>query len=153
MKIKRFFAKDMRTALKEVKEELGADAVIMSNKKLADGVEIVAAMDNDRAPETPVEAPQVNPAPAQPRAVQSRIVRPEPQRAKPEPQAQVADSLQALLDRQAPKPRSPELASMFSQSGINTEEVFKPRQATEERYERPTSTQNFRAEPNVKTQR
>ncbi|TLX45900.1 flagellar biosynthesis protein FlhF [Pseudoalteromonas phenolica] len=152
MKIKRFFAKDMRTALKEVKEELGADAVIMSNKKLADGVEIVAAVDNDRAPETPVEAPQVNPAPAQPRAVQSRIVRPDPQRAKPEPQAQVADSLQALLDRQAPKPRSPELASMFSQSGINTEEVFKPRQATEERYERPTSTQNFRAEPNLKTQ-
>ena len=152
MKIKRFFAKDMRTALKEVKEELGADAVIMSNKKLADGVEIVAAVDNDRAPETPVEAPRVNPAPAQTRAVQPRIVRPEPQRAKPEPQAQVADSLQALLDRQAPKPRSPELASMFSQSGINTEEVFKPRQATEERYELPTSTQNFRAEPNVKTQ-
>ena len=35
MKIKRFFAKDMRTALKEVKEELGADAVIMSNKKVS----------------------------------------------------------------------------------------------------------------------
>ncbi|MFY8300323.1 flagellar biosynthesis protein FlhF [Pseudoalteromonas sp. SS15] len=152
MKIKRFFAKDMRTALKEVKEELGADAVIMSNKKLADGVEIVAAVDNDRAPEAPVEAPQVNTASTQPRVAQSRFVRPEPQRAKPEPQAQVADSLQALLERQAPKPRSPELASMFSQSGINTEEVFKPRQATEERYERPTSTQNFRAEPNVKTQ-
>lgn len=152
MKIKRFFAKDMRTALKEVKEELGADAVIMSNKKLADGVEIVAAVDNDRAPEAPVEAPQVNTAPAQPQAAQPRFVRPEPQRAKPEPQAQVADSLQALLERQAPKPRSPELASMFSQSGINTEEVFKPRQATEERYERPTSTQNFRAESNVKAQ-
>jgi flagellar biosynthesis protein FlhF len=124
----------------------------MSNKKLADGVEIVAAVDNDRAPEAPVEAPQVNTAPAQPQAAQPRFVRPEPQRAKPEPQAQVADSLQALLERQAPKPRSPELASMFSQSGINTEEVFKPRQATEERYERPTSTQNFRAESNVKTQ-
>lgn len=40
MKIKRFFAKDMRTALKEVKDELGVDAVIMSNKKLANGVEI-----------------------------------------------------------------------------------------------------------------
>ncbi len=152
MKIKRFFAKDMRTALKEVKEELGADAVIMSNKKLADGVEIVAAIDNDRAPEAPVEAPKVNPAPAQPRAAQSRIVRPEPQRAKPEPQAQVADSLQALLERQAPRPRSPELASMFSHSGINTEEVFNSRKATEECYERPTSIQNSRAEANVKTQ-
>jgi flagellar biosynthesis protein FlhF len=146
MKIKRFFAKDMRTALKEVKEELGADAVIMSNKKLADGVEIVAAVDNERAPEKPVEAQQpIAAQQAKAHVQQPRFVRPEPQRAKPEPQAQVADSLQALLDRQAPKPRSPELASMFSQSGINTEEVFKQRQV-EEHFERPAQAQNFRAE-------
>ncbi|MDN3610624.1 flagellar biosynthesis protein FlhF [Vibrio ostreicida] len=49
MKIKRFFAKDMRTALLQVKEELGDDAVIMSNKKVAGGVEIVAAVDNETA--------------------------------------------------------------------------------------------------------
>jgi len=47
MKIRRFFGKDMREALNQVKEELGGDAVIMSNKKLADGVEIVAAYDQD----------------------------------------------------------------------------------------------------------
>lgn len=47
MKIKRFFAKDMRTALAQVKESLGADAVIMSNKKVTGGVEIVAAMDTE----------------------------------------------------------------------------------------------------------
>ncbi len=35
----------MRSALLQVKEELGADAVIMSNKKVAGGVEIVAAVD------------------------------------------------------------------------------------------------------------
>ncbi|MGL4205172.1 MAG: flagellar biosynthesis protein FlhF [Aeromonadaceae bacterium] len=45
MKIKRFFAKDMRTALAEVKETLGPDAVIMSNKKVSGGIEIVAAVD------------------------------------------------------------------------------------------------------------
>ncbi len=45
MKIRRFFGKDMRDALKQVKDELGGDAVIMSNKKLSDGVEIVAAYD------------------------------------------------------------------------------------------------------------
>ncbi|KQB02620.1 flagellar biosynthesis protein FlhF [Vibrio metoecus] len=50
MKIKRFFAKDMKTALLQVKEELGVDAVIMSNKKVAGGVEIVAAVDGDTAP-------------------------------------------------------------------------------------------------------
>ncbi|OOE99117.1 flagellar biosynthesis protein FlhF [Salinivibrio sp. IB643] len=50
MKIKRFFAKDMRAALSQVKEELGADAVIMSNKKVTGGVEIVAAVDADTEP-------------------------------------------------------------------------------------------------------
>jgi flagellar biosynthesis protein FlhF len=152
MKIKRFFAKDMRTALKEVKEELGAEAVIMSNKKLADGVEIVAAVDNDRAPEKPEQPAQSAIAKPQSRVQQPNFVRPEPQRARPEAQAQVADSLQALLERQAPKPRSPELASMFSQSGINTEEVFKSHQAEEERYERPAPTRNFRTEPKPQPQ-
>lgn len=57
MKIKRYFAKDMRTALTQVKEELGPDAVIMSNKKTATGVEIVAAIDADA--QLPNEAAQV----------------------------------------------------------------------------------------------
>lgn len=47
LKIKRFFAKDMRLALLQVKDELGADAVIMSNKKVSGGVEIVAAVDGE----------------------------------------------------------------------------------------------------------
>lgn len=37
-------------ALLQVKEELGSDAVIMSNKKVAGGVEIVAAVDGESAP-------------------------------------------------------------------------------------------------------
>jgi flagellar biosynthesis protein FlhF len=47
MKIKRFFAPDIRQAMRLVKEELGADAVIMSNKSVDGGVEIVAARDFD----------------------------------------------------------------------------------------------------------
>ncbi|MGZ5069284.1 MAG: flagellar biosynthesis protein FlhF, partial [Methylobacter sp.] len=47
MKIKRFFAPDIRQAMRMVKEELGADAVIMSNKSVDGGVEIVAARDFD----------------------------------------------------------------------------------------------------------
>lgn len=50
MKIRRFFGKDMRDALKQVKDELGGDAVIMSNKKVANGVELVAAIDPVSAP-------------------------------------------------------------------------------------------------------
>ena len=47
MKIKRFFAKDIRQAMRMVKDELGADAVIMSNRSVDGGVEIVAAQDFD----------------------------------------------------------------------------------------------------------
>ncbi|MFW5443667.1 MAG: flagellar biosynthesis protein FlhF [Methylococcaceae bacterium] len=47
MKIKRFVAKDIRLAMRMVKDELGVDAVIMSNRSVAEGVEIVAARDFD----------------------------------------------------------------------------------------------------------
>jgi flagellar biosynthesis protein FlhF len=47
MKIKRFFAADIRQAMRMVKDELGPDAVIMSNKSVDGGVEIVAARDFD----------------------------------------------------------------------------------------------------------
>ncbi|TMM44931.1 flagellar biosynthesis protein FlhF [Colwellia ponticola] len=49
MKIRRFVAKDMRTALALIKEELGVDAVIMSNKKIPEGVELMAAVDYNQA--------------------------------------------------------------------------------------------------------
>ncbi len=49
MKIRRFVAKDMRTALAQIKEELGIDAVIMSNKKIPEGVELMAAVDYNQA--------------------------------------------------------------------------------------------------------
>ncbi|MEQ1528502.1 MAG: flagellar biosynthesis protein FlhF [Methylococcales bacterium] len=47
MNIKRFFAADIRQAMKMVKDELGPDAVIMSNRSVDGGVEIVAAKDFD----------------------------------------------------------------------------------------------------------
>ena len=49
MKIRRFFAADMRQALRQVKEALGADAVILSNKSVEGGVELVAAVDYDES--------------------------------------------------------------------------------------------------------
>lgn len=49
MKIRRFIGKDMRSALAQIKEELGADAVIMSNKKIPEGVELMAAVDYSQA--------------------------------------------------------------------------------------------------------
>lgn len=45
MKVKRFSAQNMQTALRLVAQELGDDAVIISTQKIADGFEIVAAID------------------------------------------------------------------------------------------------------------
>ncbi len=47
MRIKRFIAPDMRTALRMVREEQGADAVILSNRAVSQGIEVVAATDYD----------------------------------------------------------------------------------------------------------
>ena len=49
MKIRRYVARDMRSALAQIKEELGPDAVIMSNKKIAEGVELMAAVDYNQS--------------------------------------------------------------------------------------------------------
>ncbi|WP_144776088.1 flagellar biosynthesis protein FlhF [Marinobacter maritimus] len=47
MKVKRFFAKSMAEALKQVSEQMGPDAVILSNRRVDGGVEIVCALDYD----------------------------------------------------------------------------------------------------------
>ena len=49
MKIRRFVAPTMREALAQVREELGAEAVIVSSGRAADGVEVVAAADYEAA--------------------------------------------------------------------------------------------------------
>lgn len=47
MKMRRFIAKTSHEALRNVKEELGADAVILSNKQVDEGIEIVALASNE----------------------------------------------------------------------------------------------------------
>ncbi len=65
MKLKRYFAKEMRQAIRLVRDELGPDAVILSNQRKEGGVEIVAAVDFEQGleqltanqPVTVVESP------------------------------------------------------------------------------------------------
>ncbi len=65
MRIRRFTASEMRDAIRSVRDELGPDAVILSNRKSADGVEVVAAIDyseewvEDSNPTLPPAAPAV----------------------------------------------------------------------------------------------
>lgn len=53
MRVKRFFAADMRSAMKLVREEMGADASIIANRRVAGGIELTAALD--------YEAPRLTP--------------------------------------------------------------------------------------------
>lgn len=59
MQVKRFFAADMRQAMKLVRDELGADAAIIGNRRVAGGVELTAALDY-QLPAEPARQP--NPA-------------------------------------------------------------------------------------------
>lgn len=45
MQVKRFFAADMRQAMKLVRDELGAEASIIGTRRVAGGVELTAALD------------------------------------------------------------------------------------------------------------
>ena len=47
MKVKRIFAPDMRQAMRRAREEIGPDAVIVSNHRVAGGVEVVAAHEHE----------------------------------------------------------------------------------------------------------
>jgi flagellar biosynthesis protein FlhF len=49
MQIKRYSAPDMRRALHQVRQAQGAQAVILSSRRLPDGVEVIAADDYDAA--------------------------------------------------------------------------------------------------------
>lgn len=59
MKIKRFVAPDMRQALRMVRETLGEDAVILSNKSTDEGVELTAAVDLVSEADVETATPQV----------------------------------------------------------------------------------------------
>jgi len=49
VKIKRYLDKDMRHVLRRVREDQGPDAVILSNRRVDDGIEVIAAIDYDEA--------------------------------------------------------------------------------------------------------
>src|SRR5690554_3330117 len=53
MRVKRFFAADMRSAMKLVRDEMGAEASIIANRRVAGGIELTAALD--------YEAPRLTP--------------------------------------------------------------------------------------------
>jgi len=104
MKIKRFVAADMRTAMNLVRKEHGPDAVILSNRRIEEGVEIVAAAHYDEtAVQRALEAARPAPPPApKPRSAAEAIIAAMTRRKAPEPEPVVATaSAVAALARSA----------------------------------------------------
>jgi flagellar biosynthesis protein FlhF len=62
MKIQRYIAKDMRSALAQVRDALGADAVILSSGRIGDEVEVVAAIDFEAVQQAAAHAPHASAA-------------------------------------------------------------------------------------------
>ncbi|WP_083916870.1 flagellar biosynthesis protein FlhF [Thioalkalivibrio sp. ALJ24] len=75
MNVRRYRARDMRDAMRQVREEQGEDAVILSSRRVDGWLEVVAALDGGDEPAQ---------AAAQPQRAASREV---PREEKPEPQA------------------------------------------------------------------
>lgn len=122
MRIKRFIAPDMRTALRMVRDEQGPDAVILSNRPTDDGIEIVAATDYDESlaqqalraalpalaatpapvasPTTPATAAAIVPVPAATSEAPSHV----PSFAMEAPPSRMASLASLIAPRSAPKP-------------------------------------------------
>ena len=100
MKIKRFVAADMRTAMNLVRKEHGPDAVILSNRRIEEGVEIVAAAHYDEsAVQQALEATRpAAPAPQKPRSAAEAIMAAVTRRKAPvqEPVVATASAVAAL---------------------------------------------------------
>jgi flagellar biosynthesis protein FlhF len=79
MRIQRYFAEDMRQALRKVREAQGPDAVILSTRKVQGGVEVFAAADYD---ETELVG-QADPPAARPSPRESRPPAPGADPARP----------------------------------------------------------------------
>lgn len=104
MKIKRFVAADMRSAMNLVRKEHGPDAVILSNRRIEEGIEIVAAANYDEsAVQRALEASRRDVAPppaAKPRtaadAVIAAVTRRRSATPTPEPVAATTSAVAAL---------------------------------------------------------
>ncbi|BCD87836.1 flagellar biosynthesis protein FlhF [Pseudomonas solani] len=97
MQVKRFFAADMRQAMKLVRDELGADASIIGTRRVAGGVEITAALDYPM----PAPAPsKPNPAlEAELRRTQTRIAEAHAELSNRGGQADAGKNRQLVADR------------------------------------------------------
>src|SRR5262249_6350319 len=124
MKIIRHTARDMRQALRAVREQLGEDAVILSSRRTGEGVEITAAVDFDAST---LEAGGFTNSPALPPVVDATFTpapTPAPRAASAAPASRasiatnptvLALTTQRAKAQAAPQPAAPEPAPSYDQ--------------------------------------
>ncbi|QDF96238.1 flagellar biosynthesis protein FlhF [Azoarcus sp. DD4] len=116
MNVKRYFAPTAREALRALKEELGADAIVLSNRAVEGGVEILAlpadavgALQSASRPARPAVQPAARPV------ARPAVEREELRAARPQPAARFEDddfhvSLSALAAGAVPRTQAPAAA-------------------------------------------
>jgi flagellar biosynthesis protein FlhF len=162
VKIKRFVAKDMRLALLQIKEQLGADAVIMSQKKIPEGVELMAAVDYNQptsAVNTDASLPVTNSQQSAPRNMANDVVsigQTEVNQSAPkqsmtsqllsESETAPVDSLSALLNRKIQQEKNTSQAAQQGSDNQNIEQQFK---SFTERLEQKANRSDMQAAPHT----
>ena len=141
MKIKRYTAESMRAALAQVRAEQGPDAVILSSRRIEDGIEVIAAVDYDEglfaaatrqrtpdpvAPQPPAPAIVAAPAAASPPAAPAprapaATVTATPARAPATPLRAPVPTLRAHLTAVPGKASAPEVRPDFGYGEMQRE--------------------------------
>lgn len=149
MKVKLFHAETMHEAIRDIKAELGPDAIILSTKRVRQGslpfglfgkplLEVTAATDRDAKEFTPIPQPTV---PVQ--RQEARPVTPAPPAAQ-EPAPLFQDTLSALLRRSAttqPTVQSAPVPSPVAPPRVKpTERVHRLKQDLQELHQRLTTS-------------
>jgi flagellar biosynthesis protein FlhF len=104
MQIRKFFGTNTREVLRQVRDALGTNALILSNRQVAGGIEIMAVAEDDAA-----ALAHVYPAPG------SRQVPPQPaaKAAAPEPVVSVEDKLPQIHEQ--PRPSATAVSTQYAE--------------------------------------
>ena len=100
MKIKQFLGADMRDALRQIRAELGADAVILSTRAVGQGVEVSAACDADTPAPPPATTMAASTAAAAAPAAATGALPPAVSAAEQLSMSEELRTLRQLLERQ-----------------------------------------------------
>jgi len=144
VKIRRFVAKDMRTALEQIKHELGADAVIMSNKKIPEGVELMAAVDYGQ---------QINNVQDSAKSSNANMSNQIPNRDITEDKVSIGQVVHTKTLQEATKSVQPDSLSALLQRKVQLEQAkIKPNQKTVEDSKQHISTKSAGASEDIEQQ-